>query len=114
MGGLWTLEGIEFSRVKHMVINEMPSIIVAEWVLWVPTMFATFRFVAPKYQVLAINIVGVVWQTFLSLVASEAHGTHDSCEVVVPPKTKHKPKIIADVGIDAADLYDFFEYHSAQ
>jgi hypothetical protein len=31
MGGLWTLEGIEWKRVQDMLMNEMPNVIVAEW-----------------------------------------------------------------------------------
>ena len=78
MGGLWKLEGYDWSRVRDMVVHEMPKIIAAEWVLWVPTMALTFKYAPVKYQVLVINVVGVVWQTFLSVVANEAHDHHSS------------------------------------
>jgi hypothetical protein len=73
LGGLWTLEGTSTEKVKTMLYNELPSILVAEWVLWVPTMALTFRFAPVKFQVLVINCVGVVWQTFLSFMANNAH-----------------------------------------
>lgn len=73
LGGLWTLEGTSPEKIKSMLKSELPSIIVAEWVLWVPTMALTFRFAPVKFQVLVINCVGVVWQTFLSFMANNAH-----------------------------------------
>lgn len=71
---LWKLEGTPWPKVQSMVYNEVPGIIVAEWALWVPTMLVTFRYAPVKFQVLVINVVNVVWQTFLSFMAAKAHG----------------------------------------
>jgi hypothetical protein len=60
----WTLEGSKPQRVKNILYHELGTIIVAEWVVWVPTMFLSFRFGPVKFQVLVINLVGVAWQTF--------------------------------------------------
>jgi len=73
LGGLWTLEGTSPKKIKTMLYNEVGQIIVAEWIMWVPTMIVTFRYVPVKFQVLAINCVGVVWHTFLSFMANNAH-----------------------------------------
>jgi hypothetical protein len=73
LGALWTLEGTSPQKIKTMLYNELGQIIVAEWVLWVPTMILTFRFTPVKFQVLVINIVGVGWHTFLSFMANNAH-----------------------------------------
>lgn len=75
LAGLWKLEGTSWPKIKNMIVKEVPGIIVAEWALWVPTMMVTFRYVPVKFQVLVINLVGVVWQTFLSFMAAHAHGT---------------------------------------
>ena len=48
--------------------------------MWVPTMIVTFRYAPVKFQVLVINLVGVVWQTFLAHAANKAHSS--SSEVV--------------------------------
>ncbi len=74
---LWQLEGTPWPKVKSMVVNEVPSIILAEWALWVPTMLVTFRYAPVKFQVLVINVVNIVWQTFLSFMAAKAHGNAD-------------------------------------
>jgi hypothetical protein len=74
LGGLWSLEGATPQKIKSMIYKEVPPIIVAEWIMWVPTMAVTFRYVPVKFQVLVINCVGVVWQTFLSFMANKAHG----------------------------------------
>lgn len=65
LAGLWKLEGTPNENIWKMTKSEVPSIIVAEWIMWVPTMLVTFRYVPVKFQVLVINVVGVVWQTFL-------------------------------------------------
>jgi hypothetical protein len=73
---LWTLEGSPPLKIKNMLYHELGTVIVAEWIVWVPTMFLTFRFAPVKFQVLVINLVGVGWQTVLSLMSSKAHTKH--------------------------------------
>lgn len=82
LAGLWKLEGTSWPKIQTMMVKEVPGIIVAEWALWVPTMIVTFRYAPVKFQVLVINVVGVVWQTFLSFMAAHAHGadTHEAKE----------------------------------
>ena len=38
-----------------------------------PTMIVTFRYVPVKFQVLVVNVVGVVWNTFLAYAINNAH-----------------------------------------
>jgi len=89
LGGLWKLEGTNWPKIKSMLMSEVPGIIIAEWALWVPTMLVTFRFAPVKFQVLVINVVGVVWQTFLSFMAANAHGKEE----------KHDEKVNEEVSL---------------
>ena len=73
LSSLWRLEGTEWPTIQTMLLKELPGIVVAEWSLWIPTMLMTFRYAPVKFQVLVINVVGVVWQTFLSFMAARAH-----------------------------------------
>jgi hypothetical protein len=87
-----------------MLYRELPGIVVAEWALWVPTMLITFRYAPVKFHVLVINVVGVVWQTFLSFMAARAHVSADQhnekineevslyLETVVGPESAHKSR----------------------
>mmetsp|Transcript_16714 Transcript_16714/g.34332 ORF Transcript_16714/g.34332 Transcript_16714/m.34332 type:complete len:307 (-) Transcript_16714:215-1135(-) len=88
LGMLWKLEGVTNEKILEMIKSECPSIIVAEWAMWVPTMIVTFRYAPVKFQVLVINVVGVVWQTFLAHAANKAHSS--SSEVVVAVKNDDK------------------------
>ena len=38
-------------------------------------MIVTFRYVPVKFQVLVVNVVGVVWNTFLAYAANNAHSS---------------------------------------
>jgi peroxisomal membrane protein 2 len=82
LGMLWKLEGSSNENIVKMTKSEVPSIIVVEWITWVPTMIVTFRYCPVKFQVLVINVVGVAWQTFLAYMASNAHGKETAEDVV--------------------------------
>mmetsp|Transcript_19686 Transcript_19686/g.36222 ORF Transcript_19686/g.36222 Transcript_19686/m.36222 type:complete len:178 (-) Transcript_19686:500-1033(-) len=40
--------------------------IQANWLVWIPVQIANFTFVPVLYQVLVVNFVGLLWNTFLS------------------------------------------------
>jgi hypothetical protein len=48
--------------------------------MWVPTMIVTFRYVPVKFQVLVVNVVGVVWQTFVAHVVINADSSSSEIE----------------------------------
>jgi peroxisomal membrane protein 2 len=81
LGMLWKLEGSSNDDIIKMIKSEVPTIVVVEWALWVPAMFGTFRFVPVKFQVLAINTIGVVGQTFLAYMANHAKNNQDTVVV---------------------------------
>jgi len=74
---LWKSEENTNQNIFKIIKSECLSIIVAEWFIWVPTMIATFRYVPVKFQVLVINVVGVVWNTFLAYAANNAHSSSE-------------------------------------
>ena len=43
-------------------------------------MIVTFRYAPVKFQVLVINVVGVVWQTYLAYASSNAHSSSPKLE----------------------------------
>ena len=73
---IWIVEGSPLRKIPTMVYEEVPSILVAEWALWVPTMAFSFRYIPVKFQVLVINSVGIFWYAFLSYSAKSAHTKH--------------------------------------
>jgi hypothetical protein len=75
---IWIVEGTPVQKIPTMIYEEVPSILLAEWALWIPTMAFTFRYIPVKFQVLMINSVGVFWYAFLSYSTKNAHTKHDS------------------------------------
>lgn len=65
---LMTLEGRP-SQVVPKLQQEWFSAVIANWQLWIPFQFLNFRFVPQQFQVLAANVVALVWNVILSFKA---------------------------------------------
>ncbi|KAK9289714.1 hypothetical protein L1049_007873 [Liquidambar formosana] len=65
---LVTLEGRP-SQVVPKLQQEWFSAVLANWQLWIPFQFLNFRFVPQQFQVLAANVVALVWNVILSFKA---------------------------------------------
>lgn len=64
---LWTLEGERDGAVMgQRIISSMPSVMVANWGLWIPAQIINFRFVPTKFQVLYSNFIALIWNVYLS------------------------------------------------
>eukprot|EP00562_Extubocellulus_spinifer_P028467 CAMPEP_0178658828 /NCGR_PEP_ID=MMETSP0698-20121128/26208_1 /TAXON_ID=265572 /ORGANISM="Extubocellulus spinifer, Strain CCMP396" /LENGTH=350 /DNA_ID=CAMNT_0020301261 /DNA_START=128 /DNA_END=1177 /DNA_ORIENTATION=+ len=71
MINLMMLEGRPFDEVLPKLGRDLPDALVTNWCLWCPAMLINFRFVPLKYQVLYSNMVGFVWNTYLSWKTQE-------------------------------------------
>ncbi|KAJ0042002.1 hypothetical protein Pint_18410 [Pistacia integerrima] len=65
---LLTLEGRP-GQVVAKLQQEWFSSVLANWQLWIPFQFLNFRFVPQQFQVLAANVVALVWNVILSFKA---------------------------------------------
>ncbi|KAL4277536.1 hypothetical protein HN51_060644 [Arachis hypogaea] len=65
---LVTLEGGPSQAVSKLK-QEWFSSVVANWQLWIPFQFLNFRFVPQQFQVLAANVISLVWNVILSFKA---------------------------------------------
>ena len=68
MAGLWILEGRE--DVVKPLIELAPSLVVANWTLWIPAQLVNFGMVPLKFQVLFGNVVALGWSVYLSFVSA--------------------------------------------
>ncbi|KXS10765.1 hypothetical protein M427DRAFT_158774 [Gonapodya prolifera JEL478] len=66
-------QGWEWDRIKKKVEREAWPTLVANWVLWPAALLVSFRFVPLDLRVLWMNVVGLGWGTYLSLVQQEPH-----------------------------------------
>mgnify|MGYP002785227833 CR=1 FL=1 len=64
--GLWMLEGR--SDIYQSLQATGPSVIQANWALWIPAQLVNFGMVPLNYQVLFGNVVALVWNVYLSWV----------------------------------------------
>lgn len=70
MGLLWLLEGKPISVVKSDLIEAGPTLVMSNWILWIPAMGFMFSVVPLKFQVVYSNFVGLVWTVYLSYAST--------------------------------------------
>ncbi|KAL1314123.1 hypothetical protein AAHE18_16G167000 [Arachis hypogaea] len=66
---LVTLPGALGALLRLVIDQEWFSSVVANWQLWIPFQFLNFRFVPQQFQVLAANVIALVWNVILSFKA---------------------------------------------
>jgi len=69
---LWMLEGQSVSDISDMLCAEVPTALIANWVVWIPAQIVNFRYAPVKFQVLFSNVVALGWNAYLSFTAHEA------------------------------------------
>lgn len=55
-----------YTHLKDRLKNDVPDAILVGWSMWVPSMAVMFAFVPSKFQVLYSNMIGFVWNAYLS------------------------------------------------
>jgi hypothetical protein len=83
LSALWTLEGeTPLDTIPSRMMEATPTILVANWILWIPAQIFNFRMVPVKYQVLYSNIIALWWNIYLSSTATTAPSSNTNC----PPR----------------------------
>ena len=83
--GLWKLEELDPNhsmteqnkpRQTYMrrLVDAVPNLVVANWILWFPAQAINFGFVPVKFQVLFSNFVSLLWNGYLSFSTSSTAG----------------------------------------
>jgi Mpv17 / PMP22 family len=54
------------SETPARLVEAVPDILVANWILWIPVQAVNFRFTPTKFQVLTSNCVALIWNAYLS------------------------------------------------
>lgn len=69
---LWTWEGESPSNLGPRLQENIPSIVVANWALWIPAQAVNFHFVPVKFHVLFSNFIALAWNVYLSYTSHES------------------------------------------
>ncbi|KAH7352860.1 hypothetical protein KP509_19G067900 [Ceratopteris richardii] len=68
LSALMTLEG-HSSEIAPKLKHDWLGIVLANWKIWIPFQFLNFLLVPQQLQVLAANVIALVWNTYLSFAA---------------------------------------------
>ena len=77
ISSLMFLEGKPLAEIPSGVKEAWWPAVSGNWVIWIPAQLINFRLVPPHLQVLFANVVGMVWNVYLSWV-SHGGGASDS------------------------------------
>ncbi|KFB49956.1 pmp22 peroxisomal membrane protein [Anopheles sinensis] len=62
------LEGASFTTCTDEIKNKYWTIYMADWLVWPPTQFINFYLLSPKYRVLYINGITMLYNVFLCYI----------------------------------------------
>ncbi|CAG9771996.1 unnamed protein product [Ceutorhynchus assimilis] len=72
------MNGKSFSHIKKELEANYTDIVVANWKLWPAVQLVNFYLVPLNYQVLLVQGVAIVWNTYLSW---KTHTSHEDIEI---------------------------------
>ncbi|CAG9466647.1 unnamed protein product [Pedinophyceae sp. YPF-701] len=68
---LMAMDG-DLANVPAKLRQDLGETVVTNWKIWLPFQFLNFRFVPQQFQVLAANVVALVWNVCLSFISNRA------------------------------------------
>lgn len=60
------MNDVKRKEMSEVLCRDLPDVLVTNWGIWTPAMLINFRFVPAKFQVLYSNMVGFIWNVYLS------------------------------------------------
>ena len=73
VSSIMALEG-HAKDIPSKLRSDLPTILKSNWIVWIPFQFINFRFVPVRLQVLAANMVALVWNTYVSWASHNSTG----------------------------------------
>ncbi|KAI8822008.1 uncharacterized protein EV422DRAFT_525280 [Fimicolochytrium jonesii] len=67
------MEGASGKEIKHRLETNLWPTLKANWAVWPAALAINFRYVPFKLRVLVVNILGLGWGTYLSVVQHRQH-----------------------------------------
>ncbi|CAH1154236.1 unnamed protein product [Phaedon cochleariae] len=66
--GMGILERKSVQECSEELVDKFKEVYLLDWIVWPPTQFINFYYIAVKYQVLYINAVTMLYDVFLSYI----------------------------------------------
>lgn len=70
--GSWSREALDLRRlaVRNKLVSDFIPTLKSSWAVWIPVQILTMGVVPPRERLLFVNLVALLWNTFLSLWVS--------------------------------------------
>lgn len=81
IGSIGLLQGNRPNDVRKKLEREFPDILVANYKLWPAVQLVNFAFVPLNYQVVLVQIVAVLWNTYISFKTNASTGVEDAASI---------------------------------
>lgn len=95
LGGFWSLQdhAVDVPKTQRQLAQELPGVMVANWILWIPAQYLNFYACPVKFQVLFTNVVELAWNAYLSFATSgggHGHGHSNNNQLLVEQDGQEK------------------------
>lgn len=83
------MNGIDFKTSLKNTLIKLPPTLIANWKLWPAAQLVNFSIVPPDYRVLFSNMVGIIWNIYLSYVQNSKDFSIESKDTKIPKSNKN-------------------------
>uniref|UniRef100_A0A1B6DMH6 Mpv17-like protein 2 n=1 Tax=Clastoptera arizonana TaxID=38151 RepID=A0A1B6DMH6_9HEMI len=75
--GLGLLEKKNFVATQNELKGKFFSVYMVDWIVWPPTQYVNFAYLSPRYRVVYINFITMLYDIFLSYIKYKDNNLQD-------------------------------------
>lgn len=75
------LDGQSTRECTDETLSKCVKVYITDWMVWPATQFINFYYLRPKYRVIYVNLITMLYNVFLSYIKHEDHVNHSKAHI---------------------------------